>query len=171
MSPRVVSTTSVRRAAAVQAPAGRRRAQGRTEVFRAELTGFEEVPPVLTPARGSFRAQLAADGGSLDFELTFTDLTSQSTAAHIHLGQPRVNGPVAVFLCGGDAGPECPGMGGTVRGTITSDDVLSVPEQGLVAGDLAGLVRLMRAGVTYVNVHSTMFPGGEIRGQLHRVPR
>jgi hypothetical protein len=40
--------------------------------------------------------------------------------------------------------------------------------QGIAAGDFAELVRAIRAGKAYVNVHSSVFPGGEIRGQLDR---
>ena len=87
--------------------------------------------------------------------------------AHIHLAQKGVNGPVTVFLCGGPT-PACPSPGGTVTGTIVAADVLAIPAQGLAAGDLAGLLRAIRAGVTYVNVHSATFPTGEIRGQIAR---
>ena len=38
--------------------------------------------------------------------------------------------------------------------------------QGIAAGEFAELVRAMRAGATYVNIHTTAFPGGEIRGQV-----
>lgn len=169
----VRSTTRVRRTEAVAArprPVGRRAPAG-TEVFRTELSGFEEVPPILTQGTGSFRAQVARGGNSISYELTFSNLTAPSTVAHIHIGQRGVAGPVAVFLCGGGSKPDCPGVGGTISGTILPEDVLAVPEQGLAAGDMAGLLRFMRAGVTYVNVHSTTFPAGEIRGQLRRVRR
>jgi CHRD domain len=70
------------------------------------------------------------------------------------------------FLCGGGGKPACPAAGGTVSGTIVAADVLALPTQGLAAGDLAAFLRAMRAGVTYVNVHSMTFAAGEIRGQL-----
>jgi len=138
------------------------------EVFRAELTGLEEVPPIMTNATGSFRARVAPNGLSLDYELTYANLTSQSTAAHIHFGQKGVNGEIIAFLCGGNSKPACPDREGTVTGTITAGDIRGIPEQGLAAGDIMGVIGLMRAGLTYINVHSTTFPGGEIRGQVHR---
>jgi hypothetical protein len=75
-----------------------------------------------------------------------------------------VNGGVAAFLCGGPK-PACPASG-TATGTITAADVIGPGGQGIAAGQFAELVRMMRAGVTYVNVHTSMFGGGEIRGQV-----
>ena len=135
-------------------------------VFRAELSGFEEVPPRLTRASGRFEARLAPDGRSIEYTLEFSDLSSPSTAAHLHFGQPGVNGEIFVFLCGRPGGPGCPGIGGTVSGTITPGDILGIPDQGLAPGDLEGALRIMRAGLAYANVHSRMFPAGEVRGQV-----
>lgn len=134
--------------------------------FTAQLNGFNEVPPILTEATGSFEAQLSEDGRSIDYVLSFANLSSPSTVAHIHFGQPGVNGEVFVFLCGGGDKPACPGAGGTIRGTIDAEDILGIPEQGLAPGDLEGALRIMRAGAAYVNVHSRSFPAGEIRGQV-----
>lgn len=89
-----------------------------------------------------------------------------STAAHIHFGQPGVNGGVIAFLCGGDDRPNCPGVAGTVSGVISAADILAIAGQGLQAGDLEGALQAMRRGAAYVNVHSTLFPEGEIRGQV-----
>ncbi|HEY8417111.1 MAG TPA: CHRD domain-containing protein [Limnochordales bacterium] len=142
--------------------------RGRTETLEATLSGFEEVPPILTPGTGTFRATLAGDGQSLRFQLTFADLLAPVTVAHLHFGQPGVNGGVFAFLCGGGGRPACPERGGTVEGTLTANDILAVSEQGLEAGDWAGAVRILRAGMAYANVHSTRFPAGEIRGQVRR---
>ena len=56
---------------------------------------------------------------------------------------------------------------GVVTGTVTSADVIGPASQGIAPGEFGELVRAMRAGITYVNVHSTMFPAGEIRGQIN----
>lgn len=141
-------------------------AGGEGVVFRAELSGFEEVPPRLTRATGRFEARLADDGRSIEYVLSFSNLSSPSTAAHLHFGQPGVNGEIFAFLCGGNDKPGCPGIGGTVTGTIDPEDILGIPEQGLAPGDLQGALRIMRAGLAYVNVHSRVFPAGEIRGQV-----
>jgi len=142
--------------------------RSRRETLEATLSGFEEVPPILTPGTGTFRATLAGDGRSLRFQLTFSDLLAPATVAHLHFGQPGVNGGVFAFLCGGGGQLACPERGGTVEGTLTANDILAVSEQGLEAGDWAGAVRLLRAGMAYANVHSTRFPAGEIRGQVRR---
>lgn len=137
-----------------------------SSVFRADLSGLEEVPPILTNGTGTFEARLAANGTSMEYELTFSNLASPSTAAHIHFGQRGVNGGIFVFLCGGGDKPACPGQGGTVTGTIDPGDILGIPSQGLTPGDFGGALRILRAGVAYVNVHTTTFPAGEIRGQV-----
>ena len=49
---------------------------------------------------------------------------------------------------------------------IDPADVLALDDQGIEAGSFAELVRAMRAGATYANVHSEHFPSGEIRGQI-----
>jgi len=136
--------------------------------FKAALTGYEEVPSISTIASGEFRAQLSADGTTLSYELTYGNIQNAGQA-HIHLGQIGVAGGVSAFLCG-PAGasdkPPCPATGGTVTGTIDAADVIGPTGQGISAGEFAELLAAMRAGFTYANVHTTMFPGGEIRGQI-----
>ena len=143
---------------------GRRPEQG--ESFIARLSGFEEVPPVFSRARGSFAARFNAAANAIEYELSYTDLSSPATAAHLHFGQPGVNGEIFAFLCGGDQSPACSGQSATIRGEITPDDVLPIPDQGLEEGDLQGALEIMRRGLAYVNVHTELIPRGEIRGQV-----
>jgi hypothetical protein len=132
---------------------------------RATLTGYEEVPSISTAAKGRFRAEIDAD--SIDYRLSYGGIEGgTATAAHIHLGQRHTSGGVSAFLCGGGDKPACPTPGGTVEGTIDAADVIGPAAQGILAGQLNELVRAIRAGAAYVNVHSTTFPAGEIRGQL-----
>jgi hypothetical protein len=134
--------------------------------FRASLNGYLETPSISTTARGSFRATIS--GSTITYRLTFRDLTTPTLFAHIHFGRPDVAGGVAAFLCGGGSKPACP-LSGTVTGTILPTDVVGPSGQGIAAGEFAELLRAMRNGATYVNVHSEMFPTGEIRGNLRRV--
>ena len=139
--------------------------------FRATLDGYQEVPAVSTPGKGAFRATLNPDSTSLAYELEYSGLRAGATAAHVHFGRPGTNGGVLFWLCGGGSKPSCPGVGGTVSGTIVAGDILAIAAQGIAAGDLAAALAAMRAGATYVNVHTPpLFPGGEIRGQI-RGPR
>jgi hypothetical protein len=132
---------------------------------RATLNGYEETPSVSTVARGRFRAEI--DGDSIDYRLTYTGIEGGTAlAAHIHFGQRHTAGGVSAFLCGGGDKPACPTPGGTVEGTIDAADVIGPAAQGILAGQLNELVRAIRAGAAYVNVHSTTFPAGEIRGQV-----
>jgi hypothetical protein len=129
----------------------------------ARLSGFQEVPAVSTTGSGRFRATV--DNDSIDFRLTYGNLTSAVSAAHIHFGQKSVDGGVIAFLCGGGGKAGCP-PSGTITGTITATDVIGPAEQGITSGEFAEVVRALRAGVTYVNVHTSNFVDGEIRGQI-----
>jgi hypothetical protein len=132
---------------------------------QARLKGFEEVPAVSTAASGKFEAEIDRAAQRIDYELSYSDLEAPVLFAHIHLGQRTANGGVAAFLCGGGGKPACP-QSGTVTGTIVPADVIGPVDQGIAPGEFDELVTAIRAGVTYANVHSQKFPGGEIRGQI-----
>jgi hypothetical protein len=137
--------------------------------FRARLTGFGEVPPKLVDGNGKFTGTLSADGTSISWTLTWTGLTGPAQVAHIHFGPPQNTGAPVVFFCGGGGRPACPdgpGHSGSLTGAWTAADVLAVPAQNVTAGDFAGLVKILRAHLGYVNVHTTLFAAGEIRGQV-----
>jgi len=137
---------------------------------KATLSGFEEVPALSSPGSGEFSAQVSAD--AIDYTLSYSGLASGVLFAHIHFGQMGVNGGVSVFLCSNAPAPvptpTCPITDGTVSGTIEADDVIGPDGQGIMAGGLDELLDAVDAGVTYVNVHTNDFPGGEIRGQIGR---
>ena len=141
-------------------------ANGQSSSFGARLRGYDEVPAINSAGTGQFTASINSSGTEITYKLTYSGLSSSAVAAHIHLGQRGVAGGVVAFLCGGGTKPACPSSGGTVSGSIVASDIQALSAQGIAAGDLASLLRAMRAGVTYVNVHSTNFPGGEIRGQV-----
>jgi hypothetical protein len=127
------------------------------EAFTAELSGDNELPPVNTDANGTITIQ--GNNQSLNYQLALSDMKNV-TAAHIHFGNDDENGKVVVTLLKSDnpSGLEMETLGGN----FTVDDV-----QGPLAGlPLEQLIGFMGNGSTYVNVHSTDFPLGEIRGQV-----
>ena len=142
------------------------------------LTGYEEVPSVSTTGNGTFTARISNDESRIDWELSYSDLEGAIQQAHIHIGNVGVNGGITVFLCtnlgNGPAGIQpCPAPPATISGTIVAADVSpNIPatqaarNQGLNTGEIDELIRAIRAGATYVNVHSTTWPGGEIRSQI-----
>ncbi|MET0660457.1 MAG: CHRD domain-containing protein [Steroidobacteraceae bacterium] len=133
----------------------------------AQLRPVNQVPSVETNATGEFRATIAADESSINFRVTFSNVSADLMQAHIHIGQFFANGGVSAFLCGGGGQPGCPtGASGTFSGLITSANVVGPADQGVAAADFAKLVRAIRRGVTYANLHNATFPAGEIRGQI-----
>jgi hypothetical protein len=148
--------------------------------FKAKLNGYEEVVggpgastgSVSSIADGSFEAKF--EDGVIEFTLKYSNMEGGTVSqAHIHFAQRHVGGGVSAFLCGGappaSDKPPCPSPSGTVTGTIDAADVIGPVDQGIEAGGIMELVRAMRAGATYANVHSTpRFPEGEIRGQIRR---
>lgn len=142
-------------------------------VLQAELGGFQEVPAVSTSGHGAFRARIGEGGGSVEYRLGYDGLEGTVTQAHIHFGQKGVNGGIAVWLCSNLPSPPtpagvqpCPVPPALVEGVFTAADVVGPSGQGLSAGEFEELLRAIRAGTAYANVHSTLFPGGEVRGQL-----
>jgi len=139
---------------------------------RSDLTSYQEVPALSTDGTGTFRARIARDKEEISYELTYGSMSGRVLQSHIHFGQMSVNGNISVFLCTnlgnapeGVTVQECP-QEGTITGTITPADVIGPAVQGIAPGEFAELVRAIRAGVAYVNVHTEPFPSGEIRGQL-----
>lgn len=136
------------------------------ESHKAKLLGFEEVPAISSTGTGEFRAKIDEANQIIEYELSYENLEGTITnAAHIHIGQKSVNGGVVAFLCGGTK-PACTATSGTFTGTIGVADIVPVAAQGIAAGEWAEVVRAMRAGKIYANVHTNKHPTGEIRGQV-----
>jgi hypothetical protein len=141
--------------------------------FRTSLDGYQEVPAALsTTGSGALAVHIARDESSLGYALRYRDLEGNVAQAHIHLGRPGVNGGIMVFLCtnlgNGPAGtPACPGThDGEVSGTVDAGDVVGPSGQGIAAGEFAEVVAALRNRSAYGNVHTDLYAGGEIRGQL-----
>jgi CHRD domain len=135
--------------------------------FDASLSGYEETPQTIsTTGSGRFEADVDRGAREIDYELSYSDIEGGTVLfAHIHFGRRATSGGVSAFLCGGGDKPPCP-QSGTVEGTIDAADVIGPTGQGIEPGAFEELVRAMRVGATYANVHSTRWPGGEIRGQI-----
>jgi len=109
-----------------------------------------EVPPHATAATGLTLITVNPGQSEVCWEITFSGLSAPATAAHIHFGPPGVAGAIVIPTP----------VPNVTSGTGTGCAVVASP----LAHDLA-------ANPTgyYVNVHDSVFPGGEIRGQLHDV--
>jgi hypothetical protein len=136
------------------------------------LRSYQEVPAVSSTAQGRFKASIDEKAGTLSYELSYSGLEGDVTQAHIHVGQRSVNGGISVWLCQTAANPDpnnqsptCP-QSGSVSGLIQAANVIGPAGQGIAAMEFAELVAAIRAGVAYANVHSSKFPGGEMRAQL-----
>jgi CHRD domain len=153
-----------------------------SQIKSKRMTGYQEVPALSSVAEGEFKARIDDSADEIHYELTYGDLEGTVTQSHIHFAQRSVNGGISAWLCE-TAGtqspsastPTCPAApGGTVTGVITPVEVVcagctptNTVGQGIAAGEFEELVAAIRAGRTYANVHSTRWPGGEIRGQLN----
>ncbi len=124
--------------------------------FTASLSGSEEVPANDSIAAGQTIFKVSKDGTSVSYKLIVANLDNV-IQSHIHCGAAGVNGPVRVFLFG----PVVPE--GTSNGILSQG---SFDPTGITCPDGTALLDAMRAGDTYVNVHTSLLPGGEIRGQI-----
>ncbi|MFT3783160.1 MAG: CHRD domain-containing protein [Nibricoccus sp.] len=123
--------------------------------FQANLNGWQENPPVNTSATGWATASLDLSSNLFVFHDVWSGLSAPSTASHIHAPAPiGTNAPVIIPFTAANGF-----IAGTTMGTVDYSGALTA----LQANQLLN-------GLFYVNVHSTSFPGGEIRGQLVPVP-
>jgi hypothetical protein len=136
----------------------------------ARMRGLGEVPPTNSKAIGEFRGTISADETSITYTLTWSGLTTLPLFSHIHFGPTKVNGGVMVFLCGGGGKPACTqATSGMASGTITGNDIVGPVPQGIDPapnGKFADVIRAIRTGNAYANLHTTKFPGGEVRGPV-----
>jgi hypothetical protein len=162
----VVAVLSLVGASLALADKGHKEHGKKDSQFRVKLIGYNEVPSLNSPGRADLT--LNVTDTTIGFTLVYSNLTGPPSMAHIHVGQPGVNGGIAVFFCGpAPAKSACPNSNsGTVTGTLSSTDVVGPTSQGFPAGNITPLIAALRAGFTYANMHTAAFPGGEIRGQI-----
>lgn len=133
--------------------------------FRANLKGENEVPAVETNAQGQAMFKLSKDGESIHYKLIVSNIENV-LMAHIHNAPAGENGGIVVWLY--PSSPPAQPIEGRFQGVlaegiITADDLSGALDE----GTLEDLLDEMRAGNTYVNVHTEQNPGGEVRGQIH----
>ena len=119
-----------------------------------------------TNAVGRMRAVFTERFGSVWVNLRVDNLSGSFTGAHLHCGRPGENGPVAFGLV--SPGP-LSFDGKVVRGILRNEDFTGsdcTEVIGRPVNNIAALAFAMADGLIYINVHTDMFPGGEIRGQL-----
>lgn len=146
---------------------------GTAGVERATMISFAEVPTLSTAGTGTFRATVNRAAQRIQYTLKYSKMSAQVLQAHVHLGRPGIAGGISVWLCDTAAAPapsptpDCPARRGTVKSSFTKADVIGPTDQGMGAGAFNALMRAVRNGATYVNVHTRAFPSGEIRGLIH----
>ena len=146
----------------------------------ADLVPTQEVPSVSSVARGRFKATIDRANQTISNELSYVGLEAAPTQAHIHVGKRRTNGGISVFLCGNPPAvptaefpqPQaCPPSPATITGELTPANIVGPAGQGIApslngVNEFEELVAMILDGISYANVHSAKFPGGEVRGQL-----
>lgn len=139
-------------------------------ITSATLRGDEEVPAISTTGTGVFVGVIDTDANTIQYTLVFGALEGTVAQSHIHLGQTSVSGGIMLFLCtnlgNGPAGTPMCDASGVVTGTLDASDVVGPTDKGISAGEIAEAIRAIRKGLGYVNVHSSLHSGGEIRGQI-----
>lgn len=143
-------------------------------VSTASLSGAAEDPPNASPGTGS--ATVTYDGATktLRVEITFSDLLGPTTVAHIHA--PTALPGAGVIGVAVQPGTLTGFPAGVTSGVFDETIDLANPANytaafltlfgGTAAGAEAGLISAILGGKAYVNVHTSLFPAGEIRGFL-----
>ena len=152
-------------------------ASASTLTFNVTLSGMNEVPPNTSPATGAATIILDTVAQTLSIDLTYANLTTPSTGAHIHCCTPS---PITTNVGVATTVPAFPGFPlGTTSGTyidtldltnsasynpafVTAEGGLPQAEAALIAG--------LENGQTYITIHTTQNPGGEIRAALTPEP-
>lgn len=151
-------------------------------IFTADLTGDQEVPPVVTDASGTARLELSDDQSTLTYMIdtfgldiggikTPDDPASDIEGVHIHLAPAGENGPVVfgIFRPQHDVDDRLITINGS-SGLIRFSGIWDAADVANGAAPLADQLANLLNGDLYINVHTVANPGGEIRGQIVPVP-
>lgn len=139
-------------------------AQAQTVGMSALLSGSNEVPGVLTGAGGTATVTVNTATQEVTYRVEVFNFPSGATAAHFHVGGPGLAGPVVVNF----SVPQGISNDFTISGTARASDLQPRQAQGIGSWD--DFIQALLLGQVYINVHSAVNGGGEIRGQVVRDP-
>jgi hypothetical protein len=139
-------------------------AQAQVIRFTANLSGNQEAPPILTGAFGTATVTLDLGAQRVTWSIDVFNMPSGTTNAHFHVGGPGVSGPTVIQL----TFPSTASNDFNLSGQAGPSDVIVRNDQGIRSWD--DFVQSLMGGQMYLNVHSQVNGGGEIRGQVLRVP-
>lgn len=138
-------------------------AQAQVVNFTATLSGSNETPaPIVTGAFGQASVSLDMATQTISWTIDVFNMPSGTNNAHFHVGGPGAAGPTVVNV----AFPAGVSNDFRLTGSATSANLLPRPDQGIRSWD--DLLQSLLGGQLYLNVHSTVNAGGEIRGQVLR---
>ncbi len=145
--------------------------------FAANLSGAAEIPSVVSPGSGQATVVLDPTANTLQVHVTFGGLTSGTTASHIHCCV--ASGAAGNFLVATTTPTFLNFPLGVTSGTYdntldltlaSSYNPVFVTDEGGIPQAEAALIAAIESGANYLNIHTTNFPGGEIRGILVATP-
>ena len=170
---RSVLASTIMAAALTVASAHYANAQG----FHAKFSGFQEIGglgagetgAIFSQGQGTLTLKLNTKLQTVNWTLTYSNLSAPVTQAHIHFGKVHVAGGIMVFFCSNIGGPPgtqaCPNSG-TISGMFTQGSVIGPVPQHITPGDFSALAQAILSNTAYANIHTENFPAGEIRGQV-----
>ncbi len=143
--------------------------------FVARVNGYQKIPAISTPGHGTFHARLIQEGQAVAYVLRYADLQGRPVLAHLQFGRRGTKGGVMVVLCQTGDHPDPTGNApscnedGIVEGVIAERNIIGPVEQGIEVGAFREVLRALVSHAGYVNIRTTAFPRGEIRGQVRNI--
>lgn len=138
-------------------------ASAQTVTLRTTMNGGEEVPVINTGMVGTAEVSVDVANREVVVNLSVFNIPTATTAGHIHVGPAGIGGPVVLNFPTSIVG-RTGDFAMSFR--LGERDFVARPAQGINTMD--DIIQAMVNGNSYVNVHTTQNPGGEIRGQLKR---
>lgn len=126
----------------------------------ATLSSGEETPALLSGAVGTAEVSVDAEAKEVSVTLRVFNLPTRSAAGHIHVGPRGVAGPVVLDF------PGIAGRTGDFVVTFRVNQSAFRPQPAIGINTMDDVIQAITGGSAYVNIHTTTFPAGEIRGQL-----